>query len=628
MRTRTRPARAAAAAAPGRTTPAVPAPAPPLHRDPWAWLALAALAPLLARCAGAPVGEPVAEDFDFLHRALLAGPGTLLDGGGSTAFWRPLAHQLYYAAFGRLMLAHPFAIAALHAVLLAAATLLVHRALRAAWSGPFAAMAATFPLLSESTRTLIAWPSHFVDLGAYLFVALALHEASQRRRATMLAALLLALWCKEVAVVAVILVPLLPFPRPPEERRRDAIACAALLVAWGAAYLAVRHAAHLALPHDLESDPALLATPWPSRFGWALAASLRALASLTLVPGPADGLAVAIGAGLAVAAAIGLAVHAAARARLRALRTWIAWGTAWFLLSTATLTAIFPLWQPNRSEFGGVGFAIAATATLGAVHPLLAGTLVAGRAILLARAPSAAREITAEAPRTGAFMDFEQLTRLQRFMRATRRALRANAPEVPAHSVFVEANLPHGLLYALGGDHAVEVWYGDSTLRMVNFARFHADTTLPVRALIQYQPRMRPEVVVVPPTAAALQERAFRAIRDGRPDPAVALLDAADAAAPDSSLRVFHASNAGLRAFAWSTQGRVDDALREARRALALDPADLNGRMALAGTLAAQGRLDEAAAEVERLLADHPGDAAATRLAERIARMRAGAAPR
>src|SRR5262249_26108997 len=119
------------AAARTRESAAVPpAAAPRLLADPWAWLTVAALLPLGLKMLGAPWGEPVAEDFDFLHRALLQGMGTLLDGGGSQAFWRPIPHQLYYAAFGRLILTAPAAVTTLHLALLASGALLVYRALR------------------------------------------------------------------------------------------------------------------------------------------------------------------------------------------------------------------------------------------------------------------------------------------------------------------------------------------------------------------------------------------------------------------------------------------------------------------------------------------------------------------
>jgi hypothetical protein len=62
---------------------------------------------LLLRALGAPWGEPVADDYDFLHHAMFSGPGHWLDGGGSVFYWRPLARQVYYRALAGLMLSHP-----------------------------------------------------------------------------------------------------------------------------------------------------------------------------------------------------------------------------------------------------------------------------------------------------------------------------------------------------------------------------------------------------------------------------------------------------------------------------------------------------------------------------------------
>jgi len=62
--------------------------------DPWAWVTLLSVLLLALRMRGSAWGEPVAEDFDFLHRALFHGVGSLFDGGGSQAFWRPIPHQL------------------------------------------------------------------------------------------------------------------------------------------------------------------------------------------------------------------------------------------------------------------------------------------------------------------------------------------------------------------------------------------------------------------------------------------------------------------------------------------------------------------------------------------------------
>lgn len=227
------------------------APAAPANpsRDLWTWACALAPLVLLARAWGAPLGEPVADDLYFLHRALF-GPVTWLDGFGSPLYWRPIGRQAYFLSLGPLILAWPFAAALIHSALLGFATWLIHRTLRAHWPAPLAAAAATFPALAEATRTLIAWPSGFQDLGAFVFAALAVHEAGRQRLPTALAALLGSLLCKEVAVSTALVLPWLPAialtragaaahaRRGPALRRRLiwSAAIAGLLVAWSGLY--------------------------------------------------------------------------------------------------------------------------------------------------------------------------------------------------------------------------------------------------------------------------------------------------------------------------------------------------------------------------------------------------------
>src|SRR5689334_4175733 len=82
-------------------------PPPPVLRDPWAWGSMFAVVPALIHAAGTPLGEPFADDFLFLHRALLSGRSSWMDGGGADVYWRPLARQAYYGALGPLMLSQP-----------------------------------------------------------------------------------------------------------------------------------------------------------------------------------------------------------------------------------------------------------------------------------------------------------------------------------------------------------------------------------------------------------------------------------------------------------------------------------------------------------------------------------------
>jgi hypothetical protein len=117
-------------------------------RDPWALASLVSVAVLFLHALGAPLGEPVAEDFDFLRYANSAS-FSWWDGGGSASFWRPVAQQLYFRLLGGLLLTHPAWVVFVHVVLLMIATLAIYRALRAAWSPPWAAFAASFSSLSE-----------------------------------------------------------------------------------------------------------------------------------------------------------------------------------------------------------------------------------------------------------------------------------------------------------------------------------------------------------------------------------------------------------------------------------------------------------------------------------------------
>ena len=475
---------------------------PPAVRDPWAWCTLLAILPLALRMVGAPWGEPVAEDFDFLRRALLQGMGTLLDGGGSHAFWRPIPHQLYYATFGRLILTAPAAVAVFHFGVLATGAVLLQRALRRALGGPLSFLAAAFPLWGESTRTLASWPTQFVDVGLWGASSLALHAAANGRRTRALVALALALLCKEVAVVLGVLLPLLPrAARDPRERARFAASCAAVMALWGVATLLVRQRAGLELPARIAQSPeALSASVW-ERFTWTLDASLRACWSLPRLPTPEAATATVLTVVLAAAALAIFATRPQARHRLVALRAWAGWGLAWFALGTLALTPIFPSWQPNRHQHASLGLGLASTVFLGSAHPVLAAANAALRLTLLARAPGATTLVEEQPPDAGAFMDWPRLTRLQHFMRTARAVLRRDQPTLPRGSVVVQQNLPHGVEYAFGGDHALQVWYADSTLRWMRFDDFRAAPATPVAVILEGDPGHEPPVGLVRPDA-------------------------------------------------------------------------------------------------------------------------------
>src|SRR5512147_1891785 len=247
---------------PGATPPS-PAPRPPLLRDPWLHGSLAAVLLVLVRSLGAPFGEPVADDFDHLHHALLVHSHSWLDGGGSASFWRPLAYQGYYGLLHDVIVTHPAWITGLHLALLALVVVLLYDIVRPRLSGPVALTVATFPLLLEAARALILVPVHIVDLGLLTASVVAWWCAARGRLAGALVALLAALLCKETAVVTALLLPWLARPRAGASRRPWFAATAVLTVLWAVTYLTVRRTLALTLPHGLEAQltPALLLDP-------------------------------------------------------------------------------------------------------------------------------------------------------------------------------------------------------------------------------------------------------------------------------------------------------------------------------------------------------------------------------
>ena len=598
--------------------------------DPWAWLTLAAVLPLAHAMRDAPWGEPVAEDFDFLHRALLEHHRTLLDGGGSQAFWRPVPFQLYYAAFGRLILGSPAVVTMVHLALLALGALLLYRALRLTWSGPLAWSAATFTLLAEGTRTIAGWSAQFVDVAVFVASALAIHEASRRRWCTALAALVVALLSKEVAAVTGVLLPFIPgAARDRRERVRFAAGCAAVLLAWGIASLAVRHAAGLEMPRHLLESPEAARTGWPARIAWAFDGSLRAAASLPRIPSPDDGRVFWARLLLAAVAVLVFVLHAPARARLRRAAPWAAWGLAWFALATVTLAPLFPAWQSNRAQFDGVGLGLGATAVLGAAHPALAGALVAGRLSQLERAPLAVHVVTDSLPETGAFMDWAHLTRLQRFLRAARRTLAARYPTLPHGAIVVQENLPHQLEYALGGDRALQAWYRDPSLRWMRFDAFRESTATPVTTIVQGESGREPEVALVEPDAVRLLFEARPLIQAQRYADALAVLDRADSAQRDTNAVKFRVTSGTWRAYAWVETNRVADAVALAERVLAMDPMHVLARQVLALGLEAQGDVVGALRALRVVDSISPGDPMTGAMRARIdARLRSRVSPK
>ena len=582
--------------------------------DPWALAAAAsALLPLL-KAWGAPLGEPVADDYDFLRRSLLEPGRSLLDSGGAVIYWRPLARQIYYALAGPLMLSSPLALALLHAALLGLAAFLIQRALCPAWGGPRAAVAATFPVIADSARTLILWPAAFQDLWALLFCALALHEASRRRLPTTLAALLAALLCKEVAVVAALLIPWMPESAgaPKRARGRWIAAVGALTAAWGLAYAGVMRSAHVMFQGQLEAAR----PPFVSRWIWALGSSLQDAFSLRALPP----ILIAIGV-IVVAALVALQRGGAgpgARAAGAKSLAWMAWGALWFALCSVTLAETFPVWGSFRSTVGLVGFGIVCVAALPSARPIGLALLAGARVALLLLAPGASPAVTEDVPGDGAGFDFATLTRLQRFSRETREALRAGAPALGNGARVAWLHRPLMTERAFAHSRALQVWYRDTTLQWVQWKEAVAAPGRAIGAGLEFEPAGARGIVLVSPAALEEIPRAVQAMKASEYRAALSILARADSLQPDRGAAVFLGTVAGKRALCFLGLDDGAAARREADRSLALWRDGADARYVLAVEFAAEGRRMEGIAQLDTVLSLYPFDQAARILRDEL----------
>ena len=600
---------------------------PPPWMDPWAYATLLAVLPVVLHSLGAPLGEPLADDFDYLSRSMLEGGGSLLDGGGSVLYWRPVGRQIYYRLFGPLLLAHPGVAVAFHIVALAATALLLYLVLRRTWSGPRAWAGATFVLFAESSRMLVAWPSHLQDLGAMLFIALALYEASCRRLWTSMAAILASLLCKEVGLVAALLVPWLPtFEGQRRERARWLAATTATVALWGIAYVAVTRHAGLLLPHQFPATTSTLG--WWPRMMWTLAQGVRAQFSQTSSPGAWDVWNLGSRLLLLGIAAWSVAANAAARARFRAALPWAAWGIAWFVAGVMPLAELFPAWSAYRCAFAGIGLGVALLALLAPLGGAGVAALVAIRLAAFALSPGPPASVSEQAPAGGDEWDFPKLVRLERLVHDTRLVLHARYPELPHGALVCYHNLPRMSEHAFGRDRALNVWYGDTTLHWMSFADFPDHPELPLLTIVEFQQERRPQMAFVDPDAMRAYLAGMKYVLAGRYQAALPLLARAESLQTDENAAVFGGWIASERGLALFELGRVREAELEAERGASLWPGNISSQSVLAGAAFKRGLLDQARAHADSVLLREPqnGYALTLNAAIRQARERPDAA--
>jgi hypothetical protein len=543
---------------------------------------------------GSPLGTPVADDYAFLARLRFQHPLDLFDSMGASYYWRPLSRQLYFSLVGPWLLAAPWGAALLHGVLMLGTAAVLYRAARRLTTGPIACAIALLPLLAESTRVLLDWPSAGQHVLAMFLVVLAIERALAGDRFGAPLAALGALLSHEASFPVLFTLPIIAGLRTRSwgsAGRWGGLAAAVALV-WVGGYA-------IALGHGVELPAGAL--PERAWGGWTRVAGLAARATLNLedlgarVRGP-----LVVGYGvLGVATALLVLRRAARRAMARAIPV-IGVALLWFVLGVTPLAALLPDWNAWRASLPALGLGVAITVLLASAHPALAGAFVALRLAALLAAPVVPTFVAKQPPRTVSDFSLPRLVRLQRIVDAAGRALRARHDSLPAHGVVRYWQVPRIAEVAFHGSDAVRVWYADSTLQWASFGGL-AGIREPRVAVVEFDPPRSPLASAIDLDAVQLFTQAVEASLAQRFGEADSLyLVAGRKQTPLSG--PFHASvarNRALIALAMGELGRADSLNRvdlelagesastwtmEAALALARGNAD-EGRRALAYAL-------------------------------------------
>jgi hypothetical protein len=581
-------------------------PAPPWWRDPWGVVVAAGVLAVVFAARGTPAGEPFSDDFLFLDFSLLRGNPSWWDGGGGLAYWRPLARQAYYTVFGSLMLSHPAAIAAIHALGFAAAGVLLLRALRRAFPPHVAALAAAFPVLMEASRTLVTWPSGAQDLGALVLLALALHSVSRGRWVLAAAAGVAAALCKEVAAPLALLTAFAPFAPADSGARRGRFGMGIALAAWGVVRFALPHFGHgsglLSLAPPLASADAM-----PARLGEAARLALR------------DGFGLA-GMPARTAAALALcalppALGVFARRGGPDVR-WAAWGAAWFAVGAAPLALFLPDWAGFRAVVPAAGLGVACAALAGAAPAWTLAPFAAARLGVLLLAAQPAPRVTIDAAMTGEPLSFVRLAELQRTVHGARTALLAAAPRLARGDRVMREGFPRMSAVAFAGDRSLRAWYRDTTLSWAGPEGLKGDSTQLAHEMLEFEPHRDPQFAVVPIEVLEPTRQMYAALRVEDFGTALARATTAQSLLRDTTAARFNAFLGAWRGYCLYRMGRDAEAAEQEGLAMGHWRDTENGRVVLAAVRLDQGDARAALELASQHLALYPNDADAARLVE------------
>lgn len=462
-------------------------------RREWPWLLTgpAALLLLLFASRGAPLGIPVADDYTFLATLLFEHPLDFLSPMGSPLYWRPISRQLYFLILGPSLIRHPWVAAATHCFILLLLFFVIYRVSRRAFGPPVAAAIASFPLLGEPSRVLLAWPSGGEYLLAMLGSALAIHEVLTGRLVTAGVAACAAVLSHEAAHLVLVALPIVAWTR--ERRWRSALPWVAMVLGIGAVSAlghSIARARGMGLPSDQQQ------VPWPALPG-TFSGTIAAQFNLETLSDP---LRLVIIGGYAILLIVMLALlsRRATRIRLSKSAPILAGAIAWFGVGLLPLALLFPGWNGWRTAFPGLGLGVVVSGLLGGASPLLAIGVAGLRAVALCGAVAAPAVVDVRPPPSASDLSFVRLVRLQRTVESTRLALAERYPSLPRGGEVRYWLVPALTLYGFEGPRAVRVWYRDPGLRWEAFQGAR-DMRRMGDALVEYStPRAMPATVIEP----------------------------------------------------------------------------------------------------------------------------------
>jgi len=600
----------------------------------------------LALAAGAALYLPnlrlqlLADDFAFLDGALSYPPLQWLGTTAGVSYYRPFSRQLYTGLMSRLCGAQPLPYHLVNlALLILAAWLLARLAARLAApaAGPLAA--ATF-LAQHGASVLTGWAAGAQDLFAVALTAatLLLHRAG--RTGLSLAACAAALFSKETAAAAPLLVLLLEGLRPgarPLTALRRAAPHLALLAAWGLGYALWFRRLPGAPPVgvlDVRADAGAI----PATLLRSLLAlvNLDAGFSLRLTAGDLVRalVAAALGtAGVLLAGRRARDAHAGAAAsgegaprgrERRAPRKrapgaapgrapeaafpLALLGTGWILLGLVPVMLVGHRWSSYLTVMAGAGGALLAAALL---HRRPRAAAVAVAALLLAG--PAADAVTGGPIEGGSASTWNlgRVRRLSAFVDGLRRALQRQHPSLEPGSAVLLSRVPNLSLVALHGPAAVHAWYADTSLSTGSVEDLRAERLPAHLVVLDCDPTVEPyRWTVESDEFVGLRVAVARAFRAQRPAQVVDAIERARRAPEWQALSETWRAGALLTlGQACQSSGRPAEAERAYRESVRLQPDRAASWFGLGMALTVRGALPEALpalAEAARLQPAEP----------------------